>query len=47
MRVLLLAQSCNPEQSSEPSFHYHVAREIAERWMSWWRQAFGKSESSL
>ena len=31
MRVLLLAQSCNPEQSSEPSFHYHVAREIAER----------------
>ena len=31
MRVLLLAQSCNPEQPSEPSFHYHVARKIADR----------------
>jgi glycosyltransferase involved in cell wall biosynthesis len=31
MRVLLLAQACNPEQPSEPSFHYNVAREIADR----------------
>ena len=31
MRVLLLAQACNPEATSEPSVHYNVARAIADR----------------
>ena len=31
MRVLLLAQGCNPEAPSEPSIVYNVAREIADR----------------
>ena len=31
MRVLLLAQSCNPERASEPSVIYNVARELADR----------------
>ena len=31
MRILLLAQVCNPEAPSEPSIVYNVAREIADR----------------
>ena len=31
MRVLLLAEACNPEAPSEPSIIYNVAREVADR----------------